>query len=120
MINLLMRFYEPTNGQIEVDGKNISHFSRAEIRRNFGMVLQDTWLFEGTVADNIAYGKPDATSKKSFRQQKMLNVTTLFAHCLMVMTRSFLPMEPRISQGQQQLLTIARAILADPQIADLG
>lgn len=116
MINLLMRFYELTNGQIEVDGKNISHFSRAEIRQKFGMVLQDTWLFEGTVADNIAYGKPDATRQEIVQAAKDAQCH----HFIRTLPNGYDTIissdGTQISQGQQQLLTIARAILADPQL----
>ena len=116
MINLLMRFYELTNGQIEVDGKNISHFSRAEIRQKFGMVLQDTWLFEGTVADNIAYGKPDATRQEIVQAAKDAQCH----HFIRTLPNDYDTIissdGTQISQGQQQLLTIARAILADPQL----
>ncbi|MFZ6149260.1 ABC transporter ATP-binding protein [Enterococcus avium] len=116
MINLLMRFYELTNGQIEVDGKNISHFSRAEIRQKFGMVLQDTWLFEGTVADNIAYGKPDATRQEIVQATKDAQCH----HFIRTLPNGYDTIissdGTQISQGQQQLLTIARAILADPQL----
>jgi ATP-binding cassette subfamily B multidrug efflux pump len=116
MINLLMRFYELTNGQIEVDGKNISHFSRAEIRQKFGMVLQDTWLFEGTVADNIAYGKPDATRQEIVQAAKDAQCH----HFIRTLPNGYDTIissdGTQISQGQQQLLTIARAILGDPQL----
>lgn len=116
MINLLMRFYELTKGQIEVDGKNIRHFSRAAIRQKFGMVLQDTWLFEGSIADNIAYGKSDAT-------QDDIIVVAKAAQChhfILTLPDGYNTVIStdgnQISQGQQQLLTIARAILADPQL----
>ncbi|MBO0457789.1 ABC transporter ATP-binding protein [Enterococcus hulanensis] len=116
MINLLMRFYELTGGQIEVDGKNISHFSRAAIRQKFGMVLQDTWLFEGTVADNIAYGKPDATRQEIVQAAKDAQCH----HFIRTLPNGYDTIissdGSQISQGQQQLLTIARAILADPQM----
>ena len=116
IINLLMRFYELTNGEIEVDGKNISHFSRAEIRQKIGMVLQDTWLFEGTVADNIAYGKPDATRQEIVQAAKDAQCH----HFIRTLPNGYDTIissdGTQISQGQQQLLTIARAILADPQL----
>lgn len=116
MINLLMRFYELTGGQIEVDGKNISHFSRAAIRQKFGMVLQDTWLFEGTVADNIAYGKPNATRQEIVQAAKDAQCH----HFIRTLPNGYDTIissdGSQISQGQQQLLTIARAILADPQL----
>ena len=116
MINLLMRFYELSGGQIEVDGKNISHFSRAAIRQKFGMVLQDTWLFEGNVADNIAYGKPDATRQEIVQAAKDAQCH----HFIRTLPNGYDTIissdGSQISQGQQQLLTIARAILADPQL----
>lgn len=116
MINLLMRFYELTGGQIDVDGKNISHYSRAAIRQKFGMVLQDTWLFEGTVADNIAYGKPDATRQEIIQAAKDAQCH----HFIRTLPNGYDTIissdGTQISQGQQQLLTIARAILANPQL----
>lgn len=116
MINLLMRFYELTNGQIEVDGKNITHFSRAAIRQKFGMVLQDTWLFEGTVAENIAYSRPDATRQEIIQAAKDAQCH----HFIRTLPNGYDTVissdGTQISQGQQQLLTIARAILADPQL----
>lgn len=116
MINLLMRFYELTGGQIEVDGKNISHFSRAAIRQKFGMVLQDTWLFEGTVAENIAYGNPEATRKEIVQAAKDAQCH----HFIRTLPNGYDTIissdGSQISQGQQQLLTIARAILANPQL----
>lgn len=116
MINLLMRFYELNGGQIEVDGKNISHFSRSAIRQKFGMVLQDTWLFEGSVAANIAYGRPDATRKEIIQAAKDAQchhfIRTLPNGYDMIISSD----DSQISQGQQQLLTIARVILANPQL----
>lgn len=116
MINLLMRFYELTGGQIEVDGKNISHFSRAAIRQKFGMVLQDTWLFEGSVADNIAYGNPEATKEEIIQAARDAQCH----HFIRTLPNGYDTIissdGSQISQGQQQLLTIARAILADPQL----
>lgn len=116
MINLLMRFYDLNGGQIEIDGKNVKHFSRAAIRRKFGMVLQDTWMFEGTVADNIAYGNPEATRQEVIQAAKAAQCDH-FIRTLPNGYDSIISSEDgQISQGQQQLLTIARAILADPQI----
>lgn len=116
MINLLMRFYELTGGQIEVDGKNISHFSRSAIRQKFGMVLQDTWLFEGSVADNIAYGNPEATKEEIIQAARDAQCH----HFIRTLPNGYDTIissdGSQISQGQQQLLTIARAILADPQL----
>ncbi|MGM0213024.1 ABC transporter ATP-binding protein [Enterococcus sp. AZ109] len=116
MINLLMRFYDLNGGRIEIDGKNVKHFSRAAIRRKFGMVLQDTWMFEGTVADNIAYGKPEATRQEVIQAAKAAQCD-YFIRTLPNGYDTIISSEDgQISQGQQQLLTIARAILADPQI----
>ncbi|MBO1305432.1 ABC transporter ATP-binding protein [Enterococcus sp. 669A] len=116
MINLLMRFYDLNGGQIEIDGKNVKHFSRAAIRRKFGMVLQDTWMFEGTVADNIAYGNPEATRQEVIQAAKAAQCD----HFIRTLPNGYDTIisseDGQISQGQQQLLTIARAILADPQI----
>lgn len=116
MINLLMRFYDLNGGKIEIDGKNVKHFSRAAIRRKFGMVLQDTWMFEGSVADNIAYGKPDATRQEVIQAAKAAQCH----HFIRTLPNGYDTIisseDGQISQGQQQLLTIARAILADPQI----
>lgn len=116
MINLLMRFYDLNSGKIEIDGKNVKHFSRAAIRRKFGMVLQDTWMFEGTVADNIAYGNPDATRQEVIQAAKAAQCH----HFIRTLPNGYDTIisseDGQISQGQQQLLTIARAILADPQI----
>mgnify|MGYP001298719339 CR=1 FL=1 len=116
MINLLMRFYDLNSGQIEIDGKNVKHFSRAAIRRKFGMVLQDTWMFEGTVADNIAYGNPEATRQEVIQAAKAAQCD----HFIRTLPNGYDTIisseDGQISQGQQQLLTIARAILADPQI----
>ncbi len=116
MINLLMRFHELNGGKIEIDGKNVKHFSRAAIRRKFGMVLQDTWMFEGSVADNIAYGKPDATRQEVIQAAKAAQCH----HFIRTLPNGYDTIisseDGQISQGQQQLLTIARAILADPQI----
>ena len=116
MINLLMRFYELSKGQIEVDGKNIRHFARGEIRQKFGMVLQDTWLFEGTVAANIAYGQPNASRTEIIAAAKAAQCH----HFILTLPKGYDTIistdGSQISQGQQQLLTIARAILANPQL----
>ena len=83
IVNLLMRFYDPDSGKITVDGHDIGEISRNEVRSLFGMVLQDTWLFNGTVAENIAYGKPDATREAATKPI----ATTLSALCQMVTIR---------------------------------
>ena len=116
LINLLMRFYEVDGGRITLDGVNTRELSRDELRRNFGMVLQDAWLFEGTVAENIAYGRPDATREEIVAAAKMAHVD----HFVRTMPQGYDTLvendAENISQGQRQLLTIARVILCDPKI----
>ena len=116
LINLLMRFYDVDGGRITVDGADIRELSRENLRRLFGMVLQDTWLFEGTIYDNIAYGRPGATREEVEAAAHMARVTH-FIHTLPDGYDTVLEEEGmNLSQGQRQLLTIARAILADPGI----
>ena len=117
LINLLMRFYEISGGEIQVDGINSRDISRAELRRHFGMVLQDSWLFEGTIRDNLKY-----STEREVSDEEMI------AACKSVCADSFIRTMPggydmvlakgasNISQGQRQLLTIARAIIANPEI----
>ena len=116
MVKLLMRFYDLQSGAITIDGKNIRLFKRGELRSLFGMVLQDTWLFNGTIADNIRYGNLEATEEEVRRAAVVAQadhfVRTLPGGYDMVLNEE----ADNISQGQKQLLTIARAILADPQI----
>ena len=116
IVNLLMRFYDVKSGRILLDGKDIAEVSRAYIRRCIGMVLQDTWLFRGTIAENVAYGKPDATLEEIMDACKR-------AHCdhfIRTMPDGYQTMvgedTTNLSGGQKQLLTIARAILADRPI----
>ncbi len=116
LINLLMRFYEVDGGRITLDGVDTHAMTREELRQNFGMVLQDAWLFDGTIEENIAYGKPGATHEEVVAAARMAHVDFF----VRTMPRGY---ETRvandaenISQGQRQLLTIARAILADPKI----
>ena len=116
MVKLLMRFYDVTNGAILLDGHNIKEFERGELRKEFGMVLQDTWLFGGTIRDNIRYGKPEATNAEVVEAAKAAHVhhfikTLPNAYDMVINEES-----SNISQGQKQLLTIARVILADPKI----
>lgn len=116
MINLLMRFYPLNSGQITVDNIDISTFSSAEIRQKFGMVLQDTWLYQGTIAENIAYGKPNASRPEVIAAAKAAQCDH-FIRTLPQGYDTLISSEGNeISQGQQQLLTIARAILANPSI----
>lgn len=116
LINLLMRFYEINDGKISIDGVDIRDFKRGELRTMFGMVLQDTWLFNGTIKDNIAYGRKNATFEEVVRAAKAAHAH----HFIRTLPQGYdtaLDEEgTNISQGQKQLLTIARAILADPAI----
>ncbi|MFC0302060.1 ABC transporter ATP-binding protein [Virgibacillus soli] len=116
LINLLMRFYEINDGKITIDGVDVTEMSRGELRKNFGMVLQDTWLFNGTIHDNIAYGKKDATEEDIIAAAKAARADH-FIRTLPEGYNTVLNEEAsNISQGQKQLLTIARAILADSPI----
>ena len=116
MVNLLMRFYDVNSGAIRVDGVNIQDMSREDLRSLFGMVLQDTWLFGGSIRDNIAYGKLDATDEQIEQAAKAAHVDH-FVRTLPEGYDTELNEETsNISQGQRQLLTIARALLADPPI----
>ena len=116
MVKLLMRFYDVTDGAILLDGHNIKDFSRGDLRQMFGMVLQDTWLFGGTVKENIKYGKEDATDDEVIQAAKAARVHH-FIKTLPNGYNSILSEETTgVSAGQKQLLTIARVILADPKI----
>ena len=116
LVNLLMRFYELDSGTIRVDGMDIAQIPREILRARFGMVLQDTWLFGGTVRENIAYGKADATEEEIIHAAKMAHADH-FIRTLPGGYDTVLDEEAsNISQGQKQLLTIARALLADPPI----
>jgi ATP-binding cassette subfamily B multidrug efflux pump len=116
LVNLLMRFYEINNGKILVDGIDITDLKRGNLRRIFGMVLQDTWLFSGTIRENIAYGREGATEEEIIQAAKAARVDH-FIRTLPDGYDTMLNQEATtLSQGQKQLLTIARAILADPAI----
>jgi ATP-binding cassette subfamily B protein len=116
LVNLLMRFYEINSGKISIDGMDIRDMKRTELRKMFGMVLQDTWLFNGTIKDNIAYAKQGATMEEIVRAAKAAHADH-FIRTLPDGYDTVLNEEAtNISQGQKQLLTIARAILADPTI----
>lgn len=116
IVKLLMRFYDVNSGEILVDGYNIKDFERGELRKIFGMVLQDTWLFGGTVKENIKYGKEDATEEEIIRAAKAAHVHH-FIKTLPNGYNSILNEETtNVSAGQKQLLTIARVILTDPKI----
>ena len=116
MVKLLMRFYDVNSGAILVDGSNVRDFNRSELREIFGMVLQDTWLFKGTIMENIRYGRLDATDEEVIQAAKAAH-----AHHVIQTPPGGYQMElnedaSNVSQGQKQLLTIARAILADNKI----
>jgi len=116
MVKLLMRFYDVNSGSIKVDGHDIKDFNRSELRESFGMVLQDTWLFKGTIMENIRYGRLDATDEEVIEAAKAAH-----AHRFIQTLPGGYQMElnedaSNVSQGQKQLLTIARAILADNKI----
>jgi ATP-binding cassette subfamily B protein len=116
LVNLIMRFYELDGGRITLDGVDISTMSRAELRSQMGMVLQDTWLFGGTIRDNIAYGNPAATEEK-IREAARATYVDRFVHSLPEGYDTLIDDEEgSVSAGEKQLLTIARAFLADPAI----
>ncbi|MDF2935281.1 MAG: putative transporter ATP-binding protein [Paenibacillaceae bacterium] len=116
LVNLLMRFYEVGDGSITIDGRNIRDWKRGSLRSLFGMVLQDTWLFNGTIRDNIAYGRKNATEEEITAAAKAAHADR-FIRTLPEGYNTILNEDAsNISQGQRQLLTIARAILADPSI----
>ena len=116
MVKLLMRFYDVNSGEINVDGHNIKDFKRGELRKMFGMVLQDTWLFGGTVKENIKYGNEEATDGEVIEAAKAAHVHH-FIKTLPKGYNSILNEESsNVSAGQKQLLTIARVILANPKI----
>jgi ATP-binding cassette subfamily B protein len=116
MVKLLMRFYDVNSGAILLDGHNIQDFSRFDLRKLFGMVLQDTWLYNGTIMENIRYGRPGATDKEVISAAKAAHadhfIRTLPESYQMVLNEE----ASNVSQGQMQLLTIARAVLADPKV----
>ena len=111
-----MRFYEVNSGRILLDGEDTAQMTRAELRKNFGMVLQDTWLFGGTIAENIAYGRPDASREEVIAAAKAAHVD-FFIRTLPKGYDTILDNEAEnISVGQRQLLTIARVMLCNPPV----
>ena len=116
IVKLLMRFYDLNSGKITIDGYDIKEFKKGTIRRKFGMVLQDTWLFSGSIKDNIKYGRPDASDNDVIEAAKAAHIhhfiKTLPNGYNMVLNEE----TSNVSAGQKQLLTIARVILADPKI----
>ncbi|MEG0257100.1 MAG: ABC transporter ATP-binding protein, partial [Christensenella sp.] len=116
LVNLLMRFYELRGGSIAVDGIDIRDVTRKNLRSLFGMVLQETWLYSGTIMDNIRYGKPEATDEEVYAACRMANVDKFIRTLPGGYDMDINEEASNISQGQKQLLTIARAFCADPQI----
>ena len=114
IINLLMRFYDVTSGEIKVDNTNITHLTREGLRRNFGMVLQDTWLYSGTVKENIAYGKVDATDEEIIEAAKAAHAHNFIMRLPNGYDTLINDDGSNISQGQKQLLCIARVMLTKP------
>ncbi|KAF1293559.1 ABC transporter ATP-binding protein [Candidatus Enterococcus leclercqii] len=116
MVKLLMRFYDVNSGAIKIDGHDIRDFNRADLRKNIGMVLQDTWLFKGTIMDNLRYGNLDATDEEVYEAAKAAHVHHFIKSLPGGYNMELNEESSNISQGQKQLLTIARAILADKPI----
>ncbi|MBH0332494.1 multidrug ABC transporter ATP-binding protein [Brevibacillus brevis] len=116
IVNLLTRFYDVTSGTIYLDGKDIREYSRDSLRRSFGFVLQDTYLFSGTIKENIMYGKPDATDTEVVTAAKMANADVFINRLPMRYDTMLTENGGNLSQGQRQLLAIARVILAKPSL----
>lgn len=114
LVNLLMRFYDVDAGEIAIDGVNINRMSRDSLRRRFGMVLQDTWLFGGTVRDNIAYGNPEASEEEVVAAAKAANAHEFIKRLPDGYDTEISGTGDNLSQGQKQLMTIARVMLANP------
>lgn len=114
LVNLLMRFYDVDAGTITIDGVNIKDINRDSLRRNFGMVLQETWLFDGTIRDNIAYGKSDASDEEVIAAAKAANAHSFIKRLPEGYNTRISGTGDSLSQGQKQLLTIARVMLVDP------
>ena len=116
LVNLLMRFYDAWDGRIVVDGVPSSQMMRGELRGRFGMVLQDTWLFQGTVRENLAYGRDGATDEDVVRAAKAASVDSIIRTMPEGYDTLLLSGATNVSQGERQLLTIARALVSDPEI----
>lgn len=114
LVNLLMRFYDVNSGEISIDGKDIYHINRDKLRRTIGMVLQESWLFSGTVAENIAYGKPEATREEIVRAAKAARAHSFIKRLPNGYDTRIEEDGGNLSQGQKQLLTIARVMIIDP------
>ncbi|NYC30583.1 ABC-type multidrug transport system fused ATPase/permease subunit [Clostridium saccharobutylicum] len=109
-----MRFYDLDKGKIIIDGKEINHLTRDSLRNQFGMVLQDTWLFEGTIRENISYGKPDATLEEVKNAAKVAYIHSFIKRLPDGYDTMITESGGNLSEGQKQLLTIARVMLIDP------
>jgi ATP-binding cassette subfamily B protein len=116
IVNLLTRFYDVTDGAIYIDGRNIKEYTRDSLRRAFGIVLQDTYLFAGTIRENIKYGKPDATDEEMIEAARMANADAFIRRLPQQYDTMLSENGANLSQGQRQLLAIARVILARPSI----
>ncbi|MFS6999060.1 ABC transporter ATP-binding protein [Carnobacterium maltaromaticum] len=116
LVNLLMRFYDINGGHIFFDNKDVKKISREELRKHFGMVLQDTWLFKGTVADNISYGKQHATREEIVEAAKIAQCDNFIRKLPQGYDTIISSDDGMISQGEQQLLTIARTVLSNPKV----
>ena len=116
IVKLLMRFYDINSGTIKIDGRDINDFNRGDLRSIFGMVLQDTWLFNGSIIDNLRYSKLDASDEEVIKAAKLAHVDNFVKTLPDGYNMELNEEASNISQGQKQLLTIARAILADPKI----
>ena len=116
MIKLLMRFYDVNGGSIKIDGHDVRDFNRSELREMFGMVLQDTWLFHGTISDNIRYGKPDATREEVIEAAKNANAHEFIMSLPNGYETDIGQRGIKLSGGQKQRLSIARVFLKNPPI----
>ncbi len=116
LINLLMRFYDINGGRIYLDGKNIADLSKDNLRSAFGMVLQETWIFDGTIAENIGYGKPDATREEIIEAAKTVQCDSFINKLPEGYDTHISEENSALSAGEKQLIAIARVVLADPQI----
>ena len=116
LVNLLMRFYEINSGHISIDGVDVAKMSRSGLRKNFGMVLQDTWLFGGTIAENIAYGKPGASRKEIIAAARAAKVDYFIRTMPQGYDTKLDNEASTLSAGQKQLLTIARIFLCNPPV----
>ena len=114
MVKLLMRFYDVQSGCIKIGGTDIRDFARDDLRSLFGMVLQDTWLFHGTIRDNIRYGKLDATDEEVEAAARAVSVDTVVAKLEKGWDSDVGEGGDRLSTGEKQLISFARAVLADP------